>query len=226
MIENKSVPPPGKKGFFAHPSALVESATVGDGTRIWAFVHVLEGARIGRDCMICDGAFIEGGAVVGDRVTIKNSVLIWEGVRIESDAFIGPGVVFTNDLLPRSPRGLFVGPRHRSKEWLSPTVVRRNASIGANATVICGITIGRHAMVGAGSVVTKDVPAHALVVGSPARVVGWVSPTGARLRFDESGIARCRDSETLWKQSKSGRISPIKARTGHPTSEASRRNSG
>jgi acetyltransferase-like isoleucine patch superfamily enzyme len=185
--------------YFAHPQAIVDSTQIGRGTRIWAFAHVLKGARIGKDCNLCDHAFIEGGATIGDRVTIKNAVLVWEGVTVESDVFLGPGVCFTNDLLPRSPRSVFAGPRHEGKGWLVKTLVRRNASVGANATIICGVTVGRHAMVGAGSVVTKDVPAHALVVGSPARQIGWVSPSGARLTFDASGIAVCPETHTRWR---------------------------
>jgi UDP-2-acetamido-3-amino-2,3-dideoxy-glucuronate N-acetyltransferase len=154
-----------------HPAALCETEDVGPRTRIWAFAHLLEGAQVGADCNICDHVFIEGGARVGDRVTIKNASLIWDAVEIEDDVFIGPRVTFTNDLRPRI--GYSVPP-----DQFVPTLVRRGASLGANVTVVCGVTIGEHALVGAGAVVASDVPAHALVVGVPARRVGWVCVCG------------------------------------------------
>lgn len=152
-------------GTFVHPKALCESARVGEGTRIWAFAHVLAGAVLGRDCNICDHTFIENDVVVGDRVTVKSGVQLWDGVRLEDDVFVGPNATFTNDPFPRS--------KVRPERFLS-TVVRRRASIGANATILPGITIGEHAMVGAGAVVTRDVPPNAIVVGNPARIVGYV----------------------------------------------------
>lgn len=165
-------PPP---GVFVHPWGLCESASVGPGTRIWAFAHVMSGARLGADCNVCDHVFIESGAVVGDRVTIKNAVLVWDKVILEDDVFVGPNAVFTNDLVPRA--------RFRNnKPLLLPTVVCRGATIGANATIVCGVTIGELAFVGAGAVVTADVPAHALVVGNPARRIGWACTCGRRLR--------------------------------------------
>jgi acetyltransferase-like isoleucine patch superfamily enzyme len=160
--------------FFVHERGLCESDEVGEGTRIWAFAHVMKGAKIGARCNVCDHAFIETGAVVGDRVTIKNAVLLWDGVRIEDDVFIGPNAVFTNVERPRA--GL-----KKKREEFGETVVRRGATIGANATIVCGITVGEYAFVGAGAVVTKDVPAHAMVVGSPARPIGWACVCGARL---------------------------------------------
>ena len=146
---------------FVHDRALCESDQIGGGTRIWAFAHVLEGARIGSDCNICDGVFVEDEAVVGDRVTVKSGVQIWNGVELEDDVFIGPNATFTNDRFPRSRQWLGGYPR---------TIVRRGASIGANATILPGVEIGTGAMVGAGAVVTRDVPAGATVVGVPARV--------------------------------------------------------
>ncbi len=161
-------------GVFVHERALLETDDVGAGTRIWAFAHVLSGARIGRDCNVCDHVFIEDDVTIGNDVTVKNGVLIFDGVTIEDEVFIGPGTVFTNDRVPRvsSPR---------QPPTLLPTVVRRGASIGANVTVLCDLTIGARAFVAAGSVVTGDVPPHALVMGNPARRVGWVCSCGKRL---------------------------------------------
>src|SRR5437764_417040 len=151
--------------YFRHPAALVESADVGPRTRVWAFAHILPGARVGADCNVCDGVFIEGGAVVGDRVTLKCGVQLWNGVTLEDDVFVGPNATFTNDPWPRS---------RRRPEAVSPTVVRRAASIGANATILCGVTVGTNAMVGIGAVVTRDVPPNAIVIGNPAHVAGYV----------------------------------------------------
>ena len=156
---------------FIHPQALVETANVGAGTRVWAFAHLLPGAVIGRDCNICDGVFIEGDVVVGDRVTVKCGVQLWNGVTLEDDAFVGPNATFTNDPFPRSRQYPAEFPR---------TIVRRGASIGANATLLPGIVVGERAMVGAGAVVTRDVPPRAIVVGNPARVVGQVDPDDKR----------------------------------------------
>ena len=150
--------------FFRHPTAIVESSTIGRGTRIWAFAHVLPGAVIGADCNICDQTFIENDVHIGDRVTIKSGVQLWDGITIEDDVFIGPNATFTNDPYPRSGR-------HRSQP--ARTIVRKGASIGANATLMPGITVGQRAMIGAGSVVTSDVPPLAIVTGNPARIFGY-----------------------------------------------------
>jgi len=159
--------------YFQHSHALVEpGARIGAGTRIWAFTHVLPGAVIGRDCNICDRAFIEGKVQVGDRVTIKCGVSLWDGVVIEDDVFIGPSVVFTNDKRPRS---------RRQPESYLQILVRRGCSLGANSTILPGLTIGSWSMIGAGAVVTGDVPAHALMVGCPARRTGWVCRCGEKL---------------------------------------------
>jgi len=169
-------------GVFLHPNALCESDDVGSGTRVWAFAHVLPGAVIGSDCNICDHAFVEGGAVIGDRVTIKNAVLVWVGVTLEDDVFVGPNAIFTNDFVPRAHV-------KRGPEELLRTLVEEGASIGANATIVCGTTVGANAFVGAGAVVIRDVPAHALVVGNPARRIAWVCRCGARL----DGLLACPD---------------------------------
>jgi UDP-2-acetamido-3-amino-2,3-dideoxy-glucuronate N-acetyltransferase len=157
-----------------HPTALVESDAIGAGTRIWAYVHVLPGARIGRDCNIGDLAYIEGGAVLGDNVTIKNGVCVWEGVSLADGVFVGPNAVFTNDLYPRSPRLPAVAARYARKDWLHPTRVLEGVTIGANATIVCGVTLGAYAFIGAGAVVHRDVPPHARMLGVPARQKGWV----------------------------------------------------
>ena len=167
--------------FRAHPTALVESHEVGDGTRIWAFCHVLPGAVIGRNCNVGDHTYIEGGVVIGDDVVIKNGVSVWDGVTLEDRVFVGPNAAFTNDLFPRA--------KVRRAEW-DRTLVREGASIGANATLVAGTTIGRFALIGAGAVVTKDVPDFALVMGIPGQVAGYVCRCGQRLRFSE-GQAVC-----------------------------------
>ena len=145
-----------------HPTSDVQSDEIGDGTAIWQFVVILPKARIGRDCNVCAHCLIENDVVIGDRVTLKSGVQLWDGIVIESDVFVGPNVTFTNDPFPRSRRKPDAFPR---------TIVRRNASIGANATILPGIEIGENAMIGAGSVVTKSVPSDSVVVGNPARVI-------------------------------------------------------
>ena len=159
-----------------HETALVATPRVGEGTRIWAYVNVLEGATIGRDCNICDRCFIENDVVVGDRVTVKCGVSLYDGVVLEDDVFVGPDVSFSNDARPRSGRRLVTHPR---------TLVRSGASLGAGVVLLPGVTVGQSAMVGAGSLVTRDVPDFALVYGSPARVHGHVCRCGESLRFND-----------------------------------------
>lgn len=161
-------------GHQIHHLALVETDEIGEGTRVWAFAHIMAGARVGARCNVGDHAFIESGAVIGDGVTIKNNVLIWDRVTIEDDVFLGPNAVFTNDPNPRAAI-------KKTPEMFSPTLVRKGATIGANATILCGVTIGPNAMVGAGSVVLGDVPAHGLVAGNPARQKGWACTCGRTL---------------------------------------------
>ena len=164
-----------------HPTALVATQAIGDGTRIWAFVNILAGARIGRDCNICDRCFIENDVVLGDRVTVKCGVSLYDALTLEDDVFVGPGVIFSNDPRPRSGH-------HR--ESYPRTLVREGSSLGAGAILLPGLTVGRFAMVGAGSLLTRDVPDFALVYGAPAQVHGHVCRCGKTLRF-ENGTAAC-----------------------------------
>lgn len=150
---------------FVHSHGICESSNVGDGTCIWAFAHVLAGAQIGRECNICDHVFIENDVIMGDRVTVKCGAQLWDGLRVEDDVFVGPNVSFSNDRFPRSK--VHANP-------LAETKVRKGASIGANSTILPGLEIGRYAMVGAGSVVTRSVPPYAIVTGTPARISGYV----------------------------------------------------
>ncbi len=157
---------------FVHERALVESDCIGDGTTIYAFAHVMAGAVIGRDCKLGDHVFVESGVRIGDRVTIKNGVSVWAHVDIADNVFLGPGVVLTNDRYPR-----------RDESWEpQATWIEEGVSVGANATILCGVRIGRRAVVGAGSVVTRDVPPHALMTGNPARRAGWACACGRPLR--------------------------------------------
>ncbi len=180
-----------------HPSAFVDDGcTIGDGTRIWHFCHIMPGAVIGEQCNIGQNVVISPGVILGNNVKVQNNVSIYTGVTCADDVFLGPSMVFTNVINPRSAVV-------RRDQYL-PTPVGKGASIGANATVVCGNAIGEYAMIGAGAVVTKPVPAYALVVGNPARQIGWVSAFGHRLHFDGEGIGVCPESGERYRLSADG----------------------
>jgi len=155
--------------YFVHEKAIVESKNIGEGTKVWAFCNILEDAKIGKNCNICDGCFVEGKVVIGDNVTIKNGVYLWEGITVEDGVFIGPNATFVNDKYPRSKN-----TDYKQEQ----TLLKKGCSIGANATILSGIVIGESAMVGAGAVVTKDVPDFALAYGNPAKIMGKVDKIG------------------------------------------------
>ena len=175
------------KLYQAHPTAVVESEAIGEGTKIWHFAHVREGSKIGKNCNIGKSVYIDAGVAIGDNVKIQNFVSVYKGVTIEDDVFIGPSATFTNDLFPRS----FIW----DSEHVVPTQVCRGASIGANATLICGIIVGDYAMIGAGSVVAEDVPPHALVLGNPAKLKGWVCRCGKGVRE----VVSDQDARTVYR---------------------------
>jgi UDP-2-acetamido-3-amino-2,3-dideoxy-glucuronate N-acetyltransferase len=173
--------------FYAHPTAIIdEPCNIGAGTKIWHWVHVMPGAIIGEHCVLGQNVYVGGKAVLGNNVRVQNNVSIYDRVFLEDDVFCGPSMVFTNVINPRSHV-------QRKDEYLD-TRVGKGASIGANATIVCGNRIGQYAFIGAGSVVTKEVPDFALVVGVPAKQIGWVSRAGHRLSFDDDGIARCPET--------------------------------
>ncbi|MCF8345773.1 MAG: N-acetyltransferase [Bacteroidales bacterium] len=176
-----------KKTYFAHETAVIdEGCSIGDGTKIWHFSHIMTGAGIGKNCNLGQNVVVSPDVVLGNNVKVQNNVSIYTGVTCEDDVFLGPSMVFTNIINPRSA----VVRRNKYEK----TVVGKGASIGANATIICGNNIGRYAFIGAGAVVTKKVKPYALVVGNPGRQVGWMSEYGHRLDFDEKGIAVCPES--------------------------------
>jgi UDP-2-acetamido-3-amino-2,3-dideoxy-glucuronate N-acetyltransferase len=178
--------------FFAHATAVIdEGCSIGPGTKIWHFTHVMSNCIIGPNCNLGQNVVISPGVTLGRNVKIQNNVSIYTGVICEDDVFLGPSMVFTNILNPRSAI-------IRRDQYVK-TLVKKGASIGANATIICGHTIGEYALIGAGAVVTKDVPAFALLVGNPARQIGWVSEYGHRLKFDENSIAICPESKDNYR---------------------------
>jgi len=189
-----------EKNYFAHPTAIIdEPVDIGDGTQIWHFCHVMSGAKIGGNCMIGQNVFLGKGVVLGNNIKVQNNVSIFDGVTLEDDVFCGPSMVFTNVFNPRS----FIS---RKKEFRK-TLVKRGATIGANATVVCGYTIGKYALVGAGTVVTKDVPDYALVYGNPGKVKGWVCQCAVQISFEEGG-AKCDACGKEYKKDATG-VSPI-----------------
>ena len=178
--------------YFVHESSYVDDAVViGEGTLIWHFSHIMKGADIGKRCKIGQNVVISPGVVLGDNCKVQNNVSIYTGVSCESDVFIGPSVVFTNVINPRSEVV-------RTEEYKS-TVIKKGASLGANSTIVCGVRIGEYAFIGAGSVVTRDVPDFALVVGNPARVKGWMDKFGMKLIFDSDNVAFCSHTQEKFK---------------------------
>ena len=178
--------------YFAHPTAVIdEGAKIGKGTKIWHFCHVMPKAEIGERCILGQNVFVADNVKLGNNVKIQNNVSVYTGVICEDDVFLGPSMVFTN---VNNPRSAIV--RHDKYET---TLVKKGATIGANATIVCGVTLGEHCFVGAGAVVTKDVKPYALVVGVPAKQIGWMSEYGHNLEFDENGIAVCPESGQKYK---------------------------
>src|ERR1043165_8107722 len=180
------------QNFFAHPTAIIdEGCEIGEGTKIWHFSHIMPNCKIGERCNIGQNVVISPEVILGKNVKVQNNVSIYTGVICEDDVFLGPSMVFTNVMNPRSAVN--------RRDQYSKTVVKKGASIGANATIVCGNPIGEYAFIGAGSVVTKEVPDFALVVGNPARQIGWMSTYGHRLEFDKDGIANCIESGQKYK---------------------------
>jgi UDP-2-acetamido-3-amino-2,3-dideoxy-glucuronate N-acetyltransferase len=183
MIKPDQAPARPKKETMIHSTAQTDGATIGAGTRVWQYCVILPGAKVGEDCNICAHVFIESDVVIGSRVTIKCGVQLWNGLRVDDDVFIGPNVTFTNDARPRSGR---------NRGRYLPTTVHNGASVGANATILPGITIGHFAFIAAGAVITRTVPPYALVVGNPGKLYSWVCRCGTDLTFDSAtGLAHC-----------------------------------
>lgn len=197
MISTLDNPAP----FFVHPSAIVdEGVSIGQGSKIWHFCHLMPGCELGENCILGQNVMVAPRVKLGNNVKVQNNVSLYTGVICEDDVFLGPSCVLTNVLNPRS----FI----ERKTEFRQTLIRRGASIGANATIVCGVTIGAYAMVGAGAVVTKDVPDYALVTGNPARQTGWFSQYGHRLHFDRDGLAVCSESGSAYKLD-AGKVSMI-----------------
>lgn len=182
------------KDYFVHESSYVdEPCEIGKGTRIWHFSHIMTGCSMGENCNIGQNVVISPNVILGNNVKIQNNVSVYTGVECEDDVFLGPSMVFTNVINPRS------GVNRR--DAYMKTIVKKGASIGANATIVCGNAIGQYAFIGAGAVVTKEIPDYALVIGNPAKHVGWISEFGHRLTFDDALFARCPESNALYKLS-------------------------
>ncbi len=177
--------------LFIHPTAIIDpGAQIGEGSKIWHFSHIMPGAVIGKNCNLGQNVFVANGVILGNNVKVQNNVSLYEGVRCEDDVFLGPSMVFTNVYNPRSAV-------NRKGEYMK-TVVGKGVTIGANATIVCGYDIGAYAFIGAGAVVTKEIKPYALVVGNPARQIGWMSEYGERLKFDENGRATCPGSSDTY----------------------------
>jgi UDP-2-acetamido-3-amino-2,3-dideoxy-glucuronate N-acetyltransferase len=175
------------KDYFSHETAVIdEGCKIGPGTKIWHFSHIMSGCEIGEKCNIGQNVVVSPGVILGNNVKVQNNVSIYTGVICEDDVFLGPSMVFTNI---KNPRSAII-----RKDQYATTLVKRGASIGANSTIVCGLTIGEFAFIGAGAVVVKDVPAYGLVLGNPARHIGWMSEFGHRLEFDGDGVAKCPES--------------------------------
>ena len=182
------------KNYFAHETAVIDAGcSIGEGTKIWHFSHVMPNCTIGKKCNLGQNVVVSPDVVLGNNVKVQNNVSIYTGVICEDDVFLGPSMVFTNIINPRSAI--------IRRDQYATTLVKKGASIGANATIVCGNNIGEYALIGAGAVVTKDIPAFALVVGNPSRQIGWVSEYGHRLTFDETGLAICPESKQKYKLS-------------------------
>lgn len=183
-----------EKNYYVNEYAVIDdNVEIGKGTKIWHFTHIQSGARIGKFCVLGQNVNVGNNVVIGNYVKIQNNVSVYEGVTLEDYVFCGPSMVFTNIIDPRSKY-----PQVGSKYYIK-TLVKEGASLGANCTIVCGNTIGKYAFVGAGAVVTKDVPDYALVVGNPARIIGWVSEAGKKLNFDKDGFAYCEKSKKKYK---------------------------
>ncbi|HET6994145.1 MAG TPA: DapH/DapD/GlmU-related protein [Chitinophagaceae bacterium] len=185
------------KDVFVHPSSIIDKgAQIGKGTRIWHFCHVASTSKIGERCNIGQNVYIDNNAVIGNDVKIQNNVSVYNGVIVEDGVFLGPSMVFTNVINPRS----FIERKNEFKQ----TLVRKGATIGANATILCGIEIGRYAMIGAGAVVTRSVQPYSIITGNPARHTGWISEAGMKLDFNAQGIAQCTQSGKVYKLENGG----------------------
>ena len=189
------------EAVFIHPTAVIDDgALIGVGTKIWHFCHLMPTSKVGEHCNVGQNVYIDNNVVIGNGVKIQNNVSIYNGVVIEDDVFLGPSAVFTNVINPRS----FIERKNEFRK----TTIRKGATIGANATILCGVEIGAYAMIGAGAVVTKNVQAYSIVTGNPARQSGWISETGIRLEFNMDGLAECPQTGKIYKL-KNGFVVPV-----------------